>query len=126
MQPGQLSPRWSLAFGLGWVAITLGMAAVWHVGWQLGQGTWWAGPRGRTPVTAPLVMLIPVSMVLATWMQWRNLPIFGVIASFGIAVIGVLDLGDRTGLAVVQLALGLAGVMISIAARAGMYRSAPA
>lgn len=126
MQPGRLSNRWSLAFGLGWVAITLGMAAVWHVGWQLGQATWWVGPRGRTRPTAPLVMLIPVAVVFSTWMRWRYLPIIGLIASLLLAVIAVVDLGDRTGLAMLQLALGMAGAMISIAARTGMYRSAAA
>jgi hypothetical protein len=123
-RPGQLSPGWRLAFGIGWALIIIGYAAVWESSRVIGLSTWWLGADAEPRMI--LIQLLPfygpILVTIAAISNWRYLPYLGIgVACVG-AAIGIGDLGRVEWLAVVELVLAGAGLCISLAALAGMYR----
>ena len=123
---GQLSPGWRLVFGIGWAAIVIGYAAVWETSRVIGLSTWWLGADAE-----PRMLLInllpfygPILVTVAAISNWRYAPYLGIgVACLG-AAIGLGDLGRVKWLAAVELVLAGAGLCISLASLAGMYRPA--
>ncbi len=112
---------------LGWIGVTMALAAVWNASVQIGLSTWWLGPRA-TPRPLPIRLapfVAPVLMVLGTVNNIRWLGWFGLGASAVIAGIGLVDLGYVSSLAVVELITAAAGAGLSLAALSGTYRRAP-
>ncbi len=123
-RPGQLSPGWRLAFGIGWAAIIVGYAAVWQTSRVIGLSTWWLGADAepRSLLINLLPFYGPILVTAAAVANWRYLPYLGIgVAAIG-AAIGAGDLGRVEWLAVVELVLAGAALCISVASLAGMYR----
>jgi hypothetical protein len=114
-------------FGLGWLAVIVGFAAVWGVSRQLGLPTWWLGPRAQPqPWFLSLVpFALPVIVIAGTTTRARWLPWLGLAAAALLALVAAGDLGSFKSIAVVQFALAGAAGLISIAAWSGMYRALP-
>jgi hypothetical protein len=126
MRPGDVSAGWTLVFAIGWVGVIVGFAAVWNASIQLGLSTWWLGPAAdrNALVVRLLPFVAPALCVLAAAARLRWLPWYGVVAALVTAGIAIGDLGRVTGLALVELLLAVCGLLVSIAATAGMYRRA--
>ncbi len=123
-RPGQLSPGWRLAFGIGWAAIIVGYAAVWQTSRVIGLSTWWLGAEAEPRLV--LINLLPfygpVLVAAAAISNWRYAPYLGIGVAFIGAAIGAGDLGRVQWLAVVELVVAGAALCISVASLAGMYR----
>jgi hypothetical protein len=121
---GQLSPAWRMVFGFGWAAIIVGYAAVWETSRVIGLSTWWLGAEAESRLL--LVQLLPfygpILVAVAAAANWRYSPYLGIAVSMIGVAIAAGDLGRVRWLAVVEFVLAGAGLCISVASLAGMYR----
>ncbi len=126
-RPGQLTRGWSIAFGLGWLAVAVALAGVWSASRQLGLSTWWLGPSAapRPFVVNVLPFVAPILLIAATLDRRRHLPWWGLLGAAAIAAVGVADLGRVRGFGVVELVIAGAAAAVSVAAASGMYRATP-
>ncbi len=130
--PGELTTTWRVVTALVWAGVFVAFIAVWKTSVELGMTTWWLGPLGD-PRPAPIRMLPyvpPTLMVMITLSSSRFVPYAGLAASAVLAAIGAADLSTTQGsavprIAVVELAIALAGLLVSIAGFSGRYRPAP-
>lgn len=123
---GQLSPAWRLIFGFGWAAMIACQAALWESSRVIGLSTWWLGAdaQPRFLVLQLLPFYGPIVVTIAAISNWRYSPYLGIAAAVAGAAIGAGDLGRVRWIAVVELVLAGAGLCISTASLAGMYRPA--
>jgi hypothetical protein len=121
---GELTSGWRAITALTWVFVMVALASVWKTSDQPGLSTWWLGPRGRpnSVLVQVLPFVPPVLMLLATLNHVRRLPWFGLAASLSIVVMGMFDLQPFVGLGVIEIAIGVAAAMVSLASLTGMYR----
>ncbi|HEY0521577.1 MAG TPA: hypothetical protein VGC84_18955 [Ilumatobacteraceae bacterium] len=123
---GDLTAAWRLAFGIGWAAILVGYSAVWETSRIIGLSTWWLGADAQPQLV--IVKLLPFYAPLlvtgAAVATWRYLPYLGIFAALVGAAVSVGDLGRVRYIALVELALAGAGLCISVASFAGLYRRA--
>jgi len=122
---GQLTPAWRMVFGFGWGAIIICYAVVWETSRVIGLSTWWLGADAEPKLI--LVKLLPfygpILVTAAAAANWRYLPYLGIAAAAIGGAIAAADLGRVQWLAVVEFVLAGAGLCISVASLAGMYRS---
>jgi hypothetical protein len=123
---GQLTPKWRVAFGIGWAAIIVAYAAVWESSRVIGLSTWWLGADAepRFILVNLLPFYGPILVTIAVVSNWRYAPYLGIGVALIGGAIGVGDLDRVRQLAIVELVIAGAALCISIAALAGMYRPA--
>ncbi len=97
------------------------MIAVGVTGRTVGKAPWWLGPSVDP---APLIYVLIIAAIVAApivtvlwWSRWA--PTVGIGASLGIAVCALPDISNSPGIAVVELAVSLAGAMGSASLFAG-------
>lgn len=121
---GRLTTGWRTAFGVSWAAIFLSFAAVWDASRVLGLPTWWLGPSSapRPFVVQILPFVLPGIAAACAAFNTARLPWLGAAAALTTIAIAAGDLGDLTRMALVEGALGLSGLAISVAATVGVTR----
>jgi len=111
-------------FWIGWLLIAGSFAAIWYSSRLLGLATWWLGPS--TDPTLLLVNLlpftVPIALSVSALLRHRWLPYWGLGGAAFIAVIAAFDITGVPGFAAIEFALAAAGLCISAACLAGMYR----
>ena len=125
--PGQLTAGWRFVTGLTWALAIVAYVAVWKTSRELGLNTWWLGPLGD-PQPAFVTMLpfvAPLVMVLLVVNNSRLIPWAGFAAAALAAGIAAFDFATVPRLALVELAIAVAGALISVACFAGRYRPDP-
>lgn len=122
VRAGELSGPWRIVYGIAWIGVILGLAAVWRSSRTLGLPVWWLGPEaGPRPLPVQLLPFVaPVLLALGAIRSVRHLPWLGGIGAGWVIAIGAVDLADYAGLAAVQIALGVAGGLVSAASAAGV------
>lgn len=122
---GELTAGWRIVTGVTWILVVVALASVWKTSEQLGLSTWWLGPRGQpNSLIVQLAPFVPaVLMVLAAINHVRHLPWFGLAASLLVVVTGVFDLGRVRGLGIVEISIGVAAAIVSVASSVGTYRA---
>jgi hypothetical protein len=123
-RPGQLSAGWRLIMVVAWVGVVLAWSAVWNASVQLGRPTWWLGTRADPmPVVVRLApFAVPVVLILgalrnARWLAWTG--VAGAIVFGGYAV---ADLSNEPDLAMLEIGVATAGLVVSLLALTGTYR----
>ena len=121
---GQLTAGWSTVFLIGWLLIAASFAAIWVSSRQVGLSTWWLGPA-----TDPQLILItllpftvPLALAAAGYTAQRWLPWLGIGGAAFVAVIAAFDVVRVPGFAAIEFGLAIAGLFISIACFAGLFR----
>jgi hypothetical protein len=122
---GQLTPLWVVLTAVFWAMVFLAMTGVWKASQELGLATWWLGPfSDPNPIfVRTLPFYAPTAMVIVTLCNLRWLPFAGLFASAITLVIGALDLSEVRRLGLVELAIGGAAAVFSLASITAMYRS---
>jgi hypothetical protein len=121
---GELITGWRIVFAAAWVGIVVGLMAVWWASRKLGLSTWWLGPASepRLFLVTIVPFVAPVVVVTAVLRRVPFAPLFGLVAGATTVAVGAADLGRVAGLAAIELSLGTAGILVSVAALTGMYR----
>jgi hypothetical protein len=103
------------------------IAAVGITGRTVGKPPWWLGPSVDP---APIIVVILVAVItiapfVLAIVRSRHTPTVGLMVSGLIAVIALFDISDSPGVAVVELAVAIAGALGSAALYAGLSPIAP-
>lgn len=126
-RPGQLTLGWRTVFIVGWAGVVLGLGAVLKSSRTMGLSTWWLGPNAdpNSIVLQLLPFVVPGAVIVLAFRNARFLPYIGLIGALLLGAISVGDLGRFDGLAQVELATAAVGLLISLAAFAGLLRPGP-
>jgi len=126
-RPGQLTARWSSYFWIGWLLVVGSLVAVWYSSRTTGLSTWWLGAPAEPRLI--LVNLFPFSVPLALCLGGlsgaRRLPWYGIGGAVFLAVIAAFDIRRVPGYAAIEFLCAGAGLLISLASFAGMFRNGP-
>jgi len=127
-RPGQLTLAWRTAFIVGWAGVVLGPGAVVKSSRTMGLSTWWLGPDADpNPIVVQLLpFVLPAIAIVLGFRNARFLPYAGTIAALALGAIAAGDIGRFDSLAHVELATAGIGLLISVAAFAGVLRRDPA
>ncbi len=125
--PGQLVPWSRVANLMVWAGITVGLAMVAHSSSVTGLGTWWMGPPGHqnNVLTIMLPFLVPLGMLILVLSWSTRVPWFGILGSVLLGAVAVADIGHVKGYALVEGALAVCGLVVSVASIFGRYRATP-
>jgi len=123
---GQLTSGWSTVFWVGWLLIAAAFAAIWYSSRLIGLSTWWLGPATdpQLILISLLPFTVPLALMTAGYSAQRWLPWWGIGGSAFVATIAVFDIGRVPGFAAIEFGLAIAGLCISVACFAGVFRRA--
>lgn len=122
--PGRLAPGWKSLFLLGWVGVLVGFGCIWQAGRVAGIAPWWLGPETNPRLFLVIALpFIPALITIALAAAGSRFAVHvGVVAGLASMSISLGDLSDHPGLATGEAAIGLAGLLISVACFAGRLR----
>ena len=126
---GDLTPGWRITVLATWILVFFAYAALWKASDEIGIGTWWLGSRSQP--TLIVVRLLPFvlasAVAIAAASNARRLPVVGVAASLLIALSAVMEVVGRWsfGLAMVEFAIAVGALLVSLGSFTGGYRAAP-
>ncbi len=111
-------------FWTGWLLIAGSFVAVWASSRWVGLSTWWLGPASepRFILISLLPLVAPIALSIGGLRRVRWLPWWGVGGAAVTAGIAAFDVSRVPGFAAVEFALAGAGLLVSLACTAGMYR----
>lgn len=109
---------------IAWIGVVLAWSAAWNASVQLGRPTWWLGTRADptphlvrlAPFAAPVAVIVG-AMRNSRWLAWVGVA-GGVV--FGAYAVG--DVGNQPDLAIIEIGVATAGLLVSLAALTGTYR----
>ena len=121
---GELTPRWRLVQGVTWICVAVAIGSIWKTTDQLGMSTWWLGPRGEPrPAAVQVLPFAPaLVMILMAINHVRHLAWWSLGASALMVAVGVVDLGYKPAIGVLEIAVGAAATLVSLASFVGSYR----
>jgi hypothetical protein len=121
---GELAPGWRLVLAVAWLSVAVAIGAIWKTTDQLGMSTWWLGPRGEPrPAVVQILPFVPsVVMVLLSVNHVRRLVWWSLGASALVVAVGAVDLGYKPSIGMLEIAVGVAAALVSVASFAGTYR----
>lgn len=124
-QPGQLTIVYRWIVVVFWVSIVSALGTVAGASEVVGRQVWWLGDDGRrAPVFVLVLPLIaPVVAIVAAVNNRRWVPYASSVAALTTLLTAWGDRHRSPGAAVVELALGVAAVLVSAATFAGRYRA---
>jgi hypothetical protein len=122
-RPGQLSNGWRSLFLAGWVGVLIGFGCIWQAGRVAGIAPWWLGPETnpRSVLLIGMPFAPPLVAIAGAIARSRWAVHVGVIAAVASTAIAIGDV-EYPGLALVEAAIGVAGLLISVACFAGRMR----
>ncbi|MFV0309541.1 MAG: hypothetical protein ACK5OX_17565 [Desertimonas sp.] len=114
---GRWRPSWMIATAAFWGLVFVAFIGVWKASQEVGLATWWRGPRSNPqPVVVQLVPLYaPMAMVIAALGRSRRIGLAGLVAAAVTIAVALGDLGTVRKLAWVELAVGVAAVVFTLA-----------
>ena len=123
---GQLTSGWGTVFWVGWMLIAGSFAAIWYSSRLVGLSTWWLGPATdpQLILISLLPFTVPLALTAAGYTAQRWLPWWGIGGAAFVAVIAVFDVNRVPGFAAIEFGLAIAGLFISVASFAGVFRAA--
>lgn len=116
--PRERAPSvWWSGTALFWGLVFVAFIGIWKASQEVGLATWWRGPRSNPrPIVVQLLPLYaPTVMVMGAIGRWRRLGEASLVAALVTVAIALGDLGTVPKLAWVELALGGAAVLFSLA-----------
>ncbi len=108
-----------------WVLVVFAYSAVWKVSVELGIGTWWLGARSDPqPVVVRLIpFVVAIGFGLVSSLAIRLLPVINFAGALGLTVIALPDFSRSSGLAVIELVIAAAVLLVALASFTGVVRS---
>jgi hypothetical protein len=117
-----LRAPWSGVLAAGWIAVGLALVAVASTSRQVGKPVWWLGDA--FPISPTVWWIVPLLgpfvAVAASVNRARTALIASGAASVWVLAVAVRDLGVSPAAGVVEMLLGGVGVLLTVAASAGV------
>jgi hypothetical protein len=112
---------------VAWVGVVLAWSAVWNASVQLGRPTWWLGTRADpTPLLVRLApFTAPVAVILGALRNSRWLAWVGAAGALVFGGYAIADVWNEPDLAVIEIGVAAAGLLVSLLALTGTYRRPP-
>jgi hypothetical protein len=126
LRPGQLEWTWATIVAIAWGLVIAGLVALGVAGRHLGVPPWWLGPE-TDPQPLPVWLapfVLPGLALLMGVLNLRRMLLVSLAASVSCGLVALGDLADSPGVAFGEALLGLAGLLVTIAATAGVVRRA--
>jgi hypothetical protein len=124
LRPGQLEWTWATIVAIAWGLVIAGLVALGVAGRHLGVSPWWLGPETDPqplPVwVAPFVL--PGGALLMAVLNLRRALVVSFAASISCGLVALGDVADSPGVALGEALLGLAALLVTVAATAGIVR----
>ncbi len=121
---GDVTLTWRMVLLLGWLAAFFAYAAVWQASVQLGIATWWVGPRSQPTPTVirmiPFILSIAAGLFVLYNVRWLSQLTLALAA--GSLLIAIPDFTRSVGLAVVEVIISGALLVLGLGALTGRYR----
>lgn len=125
IRPGELVPHWRVASVAAWVLVVFAYSAVWKSSVELGIGTWWLGARSSPQ--SLLVHLIPFAIAigfgLVSSYPFKHLPVVNVLGALVLAAIAIPDFSRSTGIAVIELVIAAAALLVAVGSFTGVVKT---
>ena len=124
-QVGELTVGWRITLAVAWAAVFFAYAAVWKTSEELGLGTWWLGPRSSPqPIIARIIpFTVAVLFGVGSTYSMRRVPLLNLGGAILLIAIAVPDFWRATGIATIELGIGVAMLVIALASFGGRYRA---
>ena len=122
---GSFTTPWRVVVVATWVMVIIAYAAVWKTSEELGIGMWWLGTRSDPSMA--LIRLLPFAVAAVPavaaaynlpWSWWASLGAAAVLL-----LVAVPDFSRSTGLALLELAIALAALLVTASAWTGRTRT---
>ena len=126
LRPGELSPSWRIASIAVWILVVFAYSSMWKTSVELGIGTWWLGARSSPqPVFVRLIpFVIAIGFGLLSSYPLRRLPLANVVGAFIMAAIAIPDFSRSIGLAVIELVIAGAVLLVALGSFTGVVKTA--
>lgn len=127
LREGSISFAWRAMLGIVWGAVLFAFAAVWQASVQIGIATWWLGPRSDPNPSVLRLLPFALAFVVLAAIAYdirRLLTVSGIAAAL-IVLGGLADLDRSVGLALTEIAIGVAVGLTTLAATTGRIRAVP-
>jgi hypothetical protein len=125
LREGDLVPAWRIACAAAWALVVFAYLTVWKTSVELGIGTWWLGARSSPQPL--LVRLIPFAVAIGFGLlsssHVKRLPWFNIIGAFVLAAIAVPDFTRSVGLAVIELTIAFAVMLVAVGSLTGVVKT---
>lgn len=126
LRPGDVVLGWRWVLAIGWIGIMGCLMIVAGAGEVTGRAVWWFGPdterRSLLVMVAPFVL--PTAVVVMASQGTRFVVEASALATASVALTAWIDRHDAPGAAAITALIGLAGLLITVAALAGRARRA--
>ena len=125
LRTGELAPSWRIASIAVWILVVFAYSAVWKTSVELGIGTWWLGARSSPqPVFVRLIpFVIAIGFGLVSSYPLRRLPLVNVVGALVMAAIAIPDFSRSIGLAVIELVIAGAVLLVAIGSFTGVVKT---
>ncbi len=123
--PGELAPSWRIASIAVWILVVFAYSAVWKTSVELGIGTWWLGARSSPqPVFVRLIpFVVAIGFGLVSSYPLRRLPLVNVVGALVMAAIAIPDFSRSIGLAVIELVIAGAVLLVALGSFTGVVKT---
>jgi hypothetical protein len=122
---GDLVRPWRIASVAAWALVVFAYSTVWKTSVELGIGTWWLGARSSPQPL--LVRLIPFAVAIGFGLlssyPVKRLPWFNVVGALVLAAIAVPDFSRSVGLAVIELTIAVAVMLVAVGSFTGVVKT---
>lgn len=125
LRAGDLVPSWRIASVAVWALVVFAYSTVWKTSVELGIGTWWLGARS-SPQPLPVRLLpfaIAIGFGLLSSYPVRKLPWINIVGALVLAAIAVPDFSRSIGLAVIELAIAVAVLLVAVGSLTGVVKT---
>ena len=128
MPVGTFTTPWRVVMIATWALVILAYAAVWKTSEELGIGTWWLGTRSDPSMAVLRLLPFAVAAVPAVAVAYNVARAWWASLGAGtvLLAIAIPDFSRSTGLALLELAIALAALLVTASARTGRFRAPPA
>ena len=119
-----LERAWVLIVIISWMLVTAALAAAAVTGRNIGKPTWWLGTASDPawPLLWVVPFLAPIAVIVCAIVAGKWAPFAGVGASLYLGAVATLDLERTPAVALIQVVVAGAALLVSVASLAGRTR----
>lgn len=116
-----LTNTWRTVAVVSWLLVLLAIIAVAVTSRNIGKPTWWLGPESDPSFVLlwALPFVAPIASIIAAVKFGRIASFVGFGSALLLGVIGVADINNTPGVALIECTIAIASALIAIATFAG-------